>query len=679
LFSGRLAGDFCSFVDNSILISLFSWFRVEKTLTENSCQEKPDAELAVEHRSNRAMILLIAALGLTMLVGGLLDLLAGGVPLGFTVPFLNIDKFSGVVYSIFVIAAAVYIGFIGLKELIVERRFSVEFLMAVAALGAVYLGFFFEAATVLFLYSLAEYFENYIQDRARRTVEKLSSFLPNKARMVVDGSEAMVDVGEVEVGAVLLVKPGERIPLDGNIVAGTSEIDQALVTGESMPVLKRINDCVYAGTLNAGGVLSIGVTKKAGETLVSRIVRLVIESRKRKASIETLVDRFAKIYVPIVIFLAAITALALPFVFGGQNWLYRSLILLVVSCPSAFVISVPATVFVAITIAARRGVIVKGGIFIEKLARVRKVVFDKTGTLTLGKPAVHEVRPVEKAELEALAYAAALDQFSNHPVSKAIVREALKREIDLGKFKVTDVTEIPGAGIVGFVDGVHVAVGNLRLMEEQGCDCKQAFEVTHGDDHTAVCVSVGKTGLAAVCVVDEVRDDAEKAVTSLKKRGIKTIMLTGDRVEIAKETAAVLKIDDFYAGLFPEDKLKCIDDMKEQDGLVAMVGDGVNDAPALAASDIGVAMGAAGVDVALESADVVLVNDELAQIPYLIKLSEKTMNIAKQNIAASLVVKLILGALGLAGLTPLWFTVASGDDGVTMLLLLNTLRLENVK
>jgi Cd2+/Zn2+-exporting ATPase len=278
-----------------------------------------------------------------------------------------------------------------------------------------------------------------------------------------------------------------------------------------------------------------------------------------------------------------------------------------------------------------------------------------------------------------LAYAAALDQFSNHPVSKAIVREALKREIDLGKFKVTDVTEIPGEGIVGFVDGVHVAVGNLRLMEEQGCDCKQAFEVTHGDDHTTVCVSVGKTGLAAVCVVDEVRDDAERAVASLKKRGIKTVMLTGDRVEIAKETAGLLKIDDFYAGLFPEDKLKCIDDLKGEDGLVAMVGDGVNDAPALAASDVGVAMGAAGVDVALESADVVLVKDELAQIPYLIKLSEKTMMIAKQNIIASLVVKLILGALGLAGLTPLWFTVASGDDGVTMLLLLNTLRLENVK
>jgi len=297
----------------------------------------------------------------------------------------------------------------------------------------------------------------------------------------------------------------------------------------------------------------------------------------------------------------------------------------------------------------------------------------------LGKPVVHEVRPVEKAELEALGYAAAVSQFSNHPVSKAIVRKALERGLDTSKFNVTDVTEIPGEGIVGFVDGLHVAVGNLKLMQDQGCDCKQAFEVTQGDIHTAVCVSVGKTGLAAVCVVDEVRDDAERAIAALKKNGLKTVMLTGDRKEIAKETAELLKIDEFYAELFPEDKLKCIEEMKGKDGLVVMVGDGVNDAPALAASDVGIAMGTAGVDVALESADVVLVNDELAQVPYLVKLSEKTMTIAKQNIAASLVIKLILGALGLAGLTPLWFTVASGDDGVTMLLLLNTLRLERIK
>ncbi len=647
-----------------------------------SCEEKPELKGAAESRNKRLMILLAASLGLTMVIGGLLDLLAQGVSLGFTIPILNVSAtLSAIIYYISVITAAVYIGIIGLKELIVEKRFSVEFLMTVAALGALYLGFLFEAATVLFLYSLAEYFEGYIADRARRTVEKLSRFMPDKARVIINGSEKSVSVDEVQPNMLLLVKPGERIPLDGNVVEGFSHVDQALVTGESVPVPKKVNDCVFAGTLNTSGVLKIAVTKKADETLVSRILQLVVESGKRKASIERLVDRFAKVYVPVVIGLAVFTAAVLPQILGGtyQTWLYRSLILLVVSCPSAFVISVPATIFVAITIAARRGVIIKGGVYVEKLTRIKTVVFDKTGTLTLGRPGVHEIRSVERPEEEALAYAAALDQFSNHPVAQAIVRKAVERGVDISKLKVTDVTEVPGKGIVGYVDGNFVAVGNPELMKDFGCDCKQAYEISESDTHTAVCVSVGKAGLASVCVIDEVREDALKAVDALKKRGVKTAMLTGDRAEIAQEIAQALKIDEVHAELFPEDKLRIVEDLKGKDGLVAMVGDGVNDAPALAASDVGIAMGAAGVDVALESADVVLVEDALAQVPYLVKLSEKTMSVAKQNIAASLVVKLILGALGLMGLTPLWFTVASGDDGVTMLLLLNTLRLEKVK
>jgi Cd2+/Zn2+-exporting ATPase len=324
-------------------------------------------------------------------------------------------------------------------------------------------------------------------------------------------------------------------------------------------------------------------------------------------------------------------------------------------------------------------VIIKGGVYVEKLARVKTVAFDKTGTLTLGRPAVHEVRSVEKTQEEALTYAAALDQFSNHPVAQAIVRRAAEKGIDISKLKVTEVTEVPGKGIVGSVNGNFVAVGNLELMKEFGCDCREAFEINESDTHTAVCVSVGKEGMASVCVVDEVREDALKAVGSLTKNGIKTAMLTGDRLEIANETAQALKIEEVYAELFPEDKLKLLEEMKGREGLVAMVGDGVNDAPALAASDVGIAMGAAGVDVALESADVVLVKDELAQVPYLLRLCEKTMKIANQNIAASLIIKMVLGGLGLIGLTPLWFTVASGDDGVTMLLLLNTLRLEKVK
>lgn len=654
-----------------------------------TCEEKPAPEkesvVIGEEEENKGLLVGFAVwLGLTIVIAGVLNLTLQGIPLGFTFPLINVPAtISTILYYAAVLPIAIYIGVTGIKELVVEKRFSVEFLMAVAGLGALALDYQFEAATVLFLYCLAEYFEGYIQQRARRTVEKISKVIPEKARIVANGQEKSVNVTEVETGTILLVKPGERIPLDGNVIDGFSHVDQALVTGESVPVPKRVNDCVYAGTLNTGGVLKITVTKKSTDTLVSRIVQLVIESQKHKAGIEQLVDRFAKIYVPIVIVLALFTALAMPYITNEPftTWFYRSLMLLVVSCPSAFIISVPATIFVAITVAAKRGVVIKGGVFIEKLARVKRVVFDKTGTLTLGRQTVHEVRKATstQAEDEAITYAAALDQYSNHPIAQAIVRKAVQRGIDLSKIKVTDVTEVPGKGIVGTVNDKHVAIGNIELMQELGCDCTEAFEITAGDVHTAVCVSVGKVGLAAVCVVDEVREDALKSIRQLKSAGVKTTMLTGDRASIANDIAGSLGIDEVHSDLFPEDKLACIEDMKGKDGLVAMVGDGVNDAPALAASDVGIAMGARGVDVALESADIVLVNDELAQIPYLLKLSQKAMEIAKQNIGASLVIKFVLGALGFLGLTPLWFTVAAGDDGVTMLLLLNTLRLERIK
>jgi Zn2+/Cd2+-exporting ATPase len=650
---------------------------------EKPKEAKPEV-IGEEEENKKVLVVFAVLLGITALVCGLLDLLFNGIPLTFTVPLLNVPgSVAVIIYYAIVIPTAVYIGVVGLRELVLERRFSVEFLMAVAGLGALFLNARFEAATVLFLYCIAEFFEGYLQDRAKRTVERISKVIPEKARIISGGVEKSVGVADVETGVTILVKPGERIPLDGNVIDGFSHVDQALVTGESVPVPKRVNDSVFAGTLNTTGVLRITVTKKSTETLVSRIVQLVIESQKHKASVERLVDRFAKFYVPVVLILAVITAGVLPFAAGGgfNIWFYRSLTLIVVSCPSAFIISVPATIFIAITIAAKRGVVIKGGVFIEKLAKVTHVVFDKTGTLTLGRQAVHEVRRVDlsSAEDEAISYAAALDQYSNHPIAQAIVRKAIERNIDLSKLKVTDVVEVPGKGIVGLVNDKHVAIGNLEFMNELGCDCTEAFDITEGDIHTAVCVSVAKHGLAAVCVVDQVRDDALRAIKSLKTQNIKTTMLTGDKESIAQDTARSLGIDDVHAELFPVEKLDCIESMKGKGGLVAMVGDGVNDAPALAASDVGVAMGARGVDVALESADIVLVKDELAQIPYMIKLSQKTMVIAKQNIAASLVIKLVLGALGLIGVTGLLATVLAGDDGLTMLLLLNSLRLERVK
>jgi Cd2+/Zn2+-exporting ATPase len=643
-------------------------------------RDKKDEEY--EGKEKRIWIHLAIALGLTIFFASLLDWLIQGVPLGFTIPILNEPAtVSRVIYHVAVIAAGLYVGFLGLKELFFERRFSVEFLMAVAALGAAYLDFLFEGATVLFLYSLSEYFEDYIEERARKTVEKLSAFMPDKARVIVDGSERSMDVGEVLPGMTILIKPGERIALDGAVIDGYSYVDQSLVTGESIPVLRKISDTVYAGTLNTSGVLKLVVSKKAADTLVSKIVRLVMESRKRKASMEKLIDKFARVYVPIVISVALFTAILAPRVFGGpfQTWLYRSLILLVVSCPSAFVVSVPATVFTAITAAARKGVIIKGGVYVEKMDKVKAVLFDKTGTLTLGNLVVHEVKSVEQTDERALMYAAALEQFSNHPAAQAVVRKASDRNLDLSELEVKDIKEIPGKGMVGYVNGTHVAVGNMELMKQYGCNCEQIDVIYENEKHTAVCVSIEKTGIASVCLIDDIRRDAVEAIKSLKRAGIYTAMLTGDKVGIADEIAERLGVNEVHAELFPEDKLKIVDQMKAKYGLVAMVGDGVNDAPALAASDVGIAMGGGGVDVALESADIVLVKDELIQIPYICRLSRKTVEIAKQNIVASLAVKIILGALGLIGFVPLWFAVASGDDGVTMLLLLNTLRLTRVK
>ena len=624
---------------------------------------------------------LVAVLALAIGVCLLLDGIAGGVPLEINIPLLNEPAtISAIIYHAAALVIGGYVGILGLRELIFERRFSVEVLMAMAALGAVYLHYHFEAVTVLLLYSLAEHFEHYIEDRARKTIEKLSEYMPDVARIIEGGVEKTVAVKEVASGMTMVVRPGERMPLDGRVVEGSSYVDQSVVTGESVPVLKRENDIIYAGTLNTGGLLRVSVTKSVEHTLVSRIVQLVMASRKRKASIERLVDRFARVYVPIVILLAVLTAFLAPRILGGaaDTWLYRSLIFLVISCPSAFLVSVPATVFTAITVAARKGVIVKGGAYVEKMAQVKAVVFDKTGTLTLGKPTVFEASTFASFDKNLLGLVAALEQYSNHPMADAIVKAASDEGSDFRRLQVRDLQEIPGKGMVGTVEGMKVAVGNRELMKEYGSNQQDLVETFH-DKHTCVFVSVNDSIMSALCLADDVRRDAIQAIKFLKESKIHTAMLTGDRGSIAEDIASRLGMDEVYAELLPEDKLRIMDNIKARHGLVAMVGDGVNDAPALAASDVGIAMGGGGIDVALESADVVLVKDELAMIPYLLKLSEVAVKVSKQNIAASLGVKLMLGVLGFLGFIPLWFAVAAGDDGLTMLVLLNTLRLVRIR
>jgi Cd2+/Zn2+-exporting ATPase len=618
----------------------------------------------------------------TILLSTALNWLFEGIPLGFTIPLLyRPATVSTLLYYIAIFGGGIYVGYIGLKELLWERRFSVEFLMAIAAVGAALINYLLEGAIVLFFYSLAEHFEDHIEDRARRTVEALSGYIPDTASRLKDGIEREVNIKEVLPGEIILVKPGERIPLDGRVASGISYVDQSILTGESKPAMKRTGDDVFAGSQNSSSVLQIRVTKIAEETLVSRIVKLVIQSRRRKANVERFVDRFAKIYVPIVIVMAALVALLFPIFLNGNptTWIYRALILLVVSCPSAFIVSVPATIFTSTTAAARGGVIIKGGVYLEKLQKVKAVVFDKTGTLTLGRLEVTDIELRDKTT-SILNYAAALERYSTHPVAEAIVRQAVNKGVDVSTTKVEGLVEMPGKGVEGFVNGVKIAIGNTELMKEKLSEMEPDFDtLARCDLHSRICISVDGVFTGTICLEDKTRDDAAEAIKQLKAKGIHTVMLTGDTEETAKRIAQQLQPDEYKAEVLPEEKLKIVGELRSRYGLVAMVGDGINDAPALAASDVGIAMGGSGVDVALESADVVLVKDELVRIPYLLGLGNLTMEVAKQNTAISLATKVALGILGLLGIAPLWFAVVAGDDGVTLLTLLNILRLTRLK
>ncbi|MCR6691357.1 MAG: cation-translocating P-type ATPase [archaeon YNP-LCB-003-016] len=624
-------------------------------------------------------IIVFASLLLTMVLSGVLDLFFGGGPLIY-IPFSSVAlPLNQFITCLIIVLVSFYIGLVGLKELLYDRRFSVEFLMAMAAIGALYLGLFLEAVIVLALYSLSEFLEGYIEDKARETVKSISSLIPDKARVIFNGSETYMDVKSVLPGMVILVKPGERVALDGVVVEGGSLIDLSLVTGESNPVSVNSGDRVYAGALNIGGVIKVLVDRGVEETLVSRIVKLVMDARGRKASINRFIDRFSKYYVPLIISFALLVIIVGPRLIGGslESWIYKSLILIVLSCPSAFIISIPATIFTAITVAAKRGAIVKGGIYVENLSKIRAVLLDKTGTLTYGFPSIHKIRAVNESDDKILMYAASLERFSNHPIAKAIVNGAFARGLDIAKINVRDVKEFPGMGVIGYVEGDEILVGNIDLMKQYSCVCDNMDSLLLDDDHTSIYVAINRKIKASICFVDEIRSDAVRVVDFLKRLGMKVVLLTGDRGDVAINVAKTVGVDEVYYELLPEDKLDIIMKMKSMYGFVSMVGDGVNDAPALAASDVGIAMGGS-VDLASESADVILVKNSLTLIPYLILLSRKTMAIAKQNIVFTIGVKLTLAILGVIGVIPLWFAVAIGDDGITLLALLNILRIIKV-
>lgn len=625
--------------------------------------------------------LLVATLSFAIIVSSILSVF---VYLDFPIifpPFFDGEiYFSKFLYTLVIVFVGGLIGLLGFRELIFERNISIEILMSIAAFGALYLNLHFEATMVLLLFSISEYLELFIEDIVRRHIESFSKLLPNKARVLVGEGEEYVDLNSVSIGDVILVKPGERIPFDGVIIDGQSMVDQSIVTGESNPVLMKSGDNVYAGTMNMDGVLKIKVDKRVEESFISRIINLVVEARSRKANVERLVDKFSRFYVPIIILSSILIVVIGPIFFGGSmdSWIYKSLILIVISCPSAFIISIPSTIFIAIIVASKCGILVKGGIYIENLSKIKAILFDKTGTLTFGFPRVHNIKHINNASDEILMYAAALERFSNHPIAKAIVEEASKRNLPFENLRVEGVKELPGEGIIGYVNGLEVFVGNLDMMLKYSCNCEDPTIILEGDNHTSICVSINRSINASICFFDDVREEAKSTIESLIDLGIKPMLITGDRFDIAMGIANTIGINEVYADLSPEEKLKIIEDAKGRYGFVAMVGDGVNDAPALAASNVGIAMGS-GVDAALESADVILINNKLSLIQHLIRLSRKTMSIAKQNIFISIGVKMLLGFLGFLGLIPLWFAVAIGDDGLTLLILLNSLRLTKLK
>ena len=561
------------------------------------------------------------------------------------------------------------------------RLFALDIntLMLIAVAGAIVIGEWSEAATVTFLFALAQWIESRNMERARLAIRALMELSPNDALVRRDGRDVRVAVDAVALGDVLVVRPGEKVPLDGVVATGRSEVNQAPITGESLPVAKEPGHEVFAGTINGHGALTVRVTHLRGDTTLARIINLVEHAQSERAPSQTFVERFARVYTPAVVVLAAVVAVVPPLAFAGawSDWVYRALVFLVVSCPCALVLSTPVSIVAALAGAARKGVLIKGGRHLETLGRVRCVAFDKTGTLTHGTPAVADVRAIAPwSRADVLRLAASIESRSEHPIGRAIRRAARDEGIQVSDCE--HYQALPGRGASAEVGGVPVIIGSRRLFEQQGwsleavdLDCERAA----GEDHTTVFVGADGSVAGVIAVADAMRQAGREAIELLRHTGVAHVaMLTGDHASTAGRIGDALGIADVRAGLLPQDKLEAIRDLKTARGAVAMVGDGVNDAPALAAADVGIAMGAAGSDTALETADVALMSDDLLRIPYAVRLSRATVRNIQVNIALSLGLKAVFLVLAALGLATLWMAVVA-DMGASLLVIANGLRL----
>jgi Cd2+/Zn2+-exporting ATPase len=556
---------------------------------------------------------------------------------------------------------------------------DINTLMVVAVIGAMALGEWTEAASVVFLFALAQLLESRAMDRARGAIRALMDLAPAEAIVRRDGHDTRVPVDDVLAGDTIVVRPGEKVPLDGRVRAGESYVNQAPVTGESLPVEKGPGDEVFAGTINGRGALDVLVTRLRRDSTLARIIHLVERAQAQRAPSQTFVDRFARVYTPVVLVLAVVIALAPPLLAHASwsTWFYRSLVLLVISCPCALVISTPVSIVSALAAGARKGVLIKGGVHLEKMAAIRCVAFDKTGTLTRGQLRVIDVLPVGGAEAsEVLQFAASLEMRSEHPIGEAIVAYAAL--VGVRPVAVESFQALPGRGAQARLDSHDVVVGSHRLFEERGlcsAEMEAAVDTLERRGSTAVMVAAGGTPVGVIGVADEPREAARDAVDLLRQQGIRhVVLLTGDQETTARALAESLDLDGYRAALLPEDKVAAVEDLRRRYGALAMVGDGVNDAPALAAADIGIAMGVAGTDAALETADVALMADELSKIPYALRLSRATARNIHANIAFSILLKGAFLILAVTGTATLWMAVAA-DMGASLIVIANALRL----
>lgn len=572
------------------------------------------------------------------------------------------------------------------KGLIALRTFTlnINFLMTIAVAGAFAVGEYPEAAVVVFLFAVAELIEKYSLERARNAVRALMQMAPETAFIrQPDGAWKETPAAETPVGAVVRVRPGERLPLDGVVVAGESAVNQAPITGESVPVDKAEGDQVFAGTINEAGVLEFRTTGGRDQTTLARIIRTVQEAQASRAPTQRFVDRFARIYTPVVCAVAALVALApwLAFDQPFYPWLYKALVLLVIACPCALVISTPVTVVSGLAAAARRGILIKGGAYLEEGRKIRVLALDKTGTITEGRPRLTDVVPLGSNPGEVLHIAAALDSSSDHPVARAVVAGWEKSEDRNRALPAVDgFKSLTGRGVEGRIEGAQYFIGNHRMAEERKV-CTPAVEAelqkleAQGKSAIVVARESPPQALGVLAVADTPRETSVLAVRSLHALGVRTVMLSGDNQTTAEAIARAVGISDARGGLLPEDKITAIDAMISEhgQGAIGMVGDGVNDAPALARADVGFAMGAAGTDVALETADVALMRDDLRAVPEFIHLSRRTAAILRQNITIALAAKGVFFVLALAGSATLWMAVLA-DVGATIVVIANGLR-----